>query len=244
MIGPERPTSFPEFGAGYWEERYRDGEGAGRHAPSPSLVTEVSDLPPGRALDAGSGNGADAFWLAARGWQVTAVDVSATAVDRARAAARAAGPEVSERIDWVRADLTTWSPGELPFALVTSHFVHVPGPPEELFRRLASWVAPGGTLLVVGHDADADADQHGHGHGPTAGHGHGPTAGHGDGPTAGAGVRPHQVTAGLPEDEWEVLVSESRRHSVRRPDGSGTVTRDDVVVRARRTGPSGHDRSW
>ena len=72
----------PQFSAEYWEDRYRVGGGASRHEPSPSLLAEAGDLPPGRALDAGCGHGADAVWLARRGWQVTAVDVSAAAVEQ------------------------------------------------------------------------------------------------------------------------------------------------------------------
>ena len=202
-----------EFGAAYWEERYRGGEGATRHDPSPSLVAEASGLAAGTALDAGCGRGADAVWLGARGWRVTAVDVSPAALGHGQQAARAAGPGVAERIAWVHADLGDWEPGER-FDLVTSHYVHVPGSAEDLFGRLASWVAPGGTLLVVGHDG-----------GP----------GHGQPHPPGSQVRARQVTSALAGGSWEVLVAESRTHTVQRPGGAGAVTLHDVVVRARRT---------
>lgn len=211
-------TAHGEFGAGYWEARYRGGEGAGRSAPSPSLVAEAGALAPGLALDAGCGRGADALWLAARGWQVVAVDVSGTALARARETAEAAGRDVADRIEWVRADLTGWAPGERRFDLVTSHYVHVPGAAADLFRRLASWVAPGGTLLVVGHDDEQGTDP---GH---DGHAHPP----------GARIRAEQVTAALPGDQWEVVVAESRTRTAERPGAAGTVTFHDVVVRARR----------
>jgi len=217
MTGPDEPTAYEEFGAAYWEDRYRSGEGTSKHDPSPSLVTETSGLTPGRALDAGCGVGGDALWLAAHGWQVTAVDISLTALEQGRRAAQAAGPAFAERIEWVHGDLTTRDPGQREFDLVSSHHVHVPGPPELLFRRLASWVQPGGTLLVVGHDG-------GHGHQHGHGHAHPP----------GAQVRAAQIVSGLPEDQWDVVVAESRTHTVQRPDGGGPVTLDDVVVRARR----------
>ncbi|SDQ19186.1 bifunctional 2-polyprenyl-6-hydroxyphenol methylase/3-demethylubiquinol 3-O-methyltransferase UbiG [Quadrisphaera sp. DSM 44207] len=228
--GDDRPASG-EFGAEYWEERYRRGEPTSTHGPSPSLVAEAGPLAPGLALDAGCGRGADAVWLASRGWRVTAVDVSAAALAHAQDAARAAGQDVADRIERVRADLTAWSPGERRFDLVTSSYVHVPGPAEDLFARLASWVAPGGTLLVVGHDGGPGTGAGDHGHGS---HGHG---GHGHAHPPGARIRAEQVTAGLPEDEWEVLVAEPRTHVVQRPDGAGAVPLDDVVVRARRIGP-------
>lgn len=190
----DRPRS-DDFGAEYWEDRYQAVGPRIPHDPSPSLVAETAGLPPGRALDAGCGPGADALWLAARGWHVTAVDVSATAIARARDRAQAAGDEVAARIEWIHADLTTWNTGDRRFNLVTSHYVHAPGPAEDLFGRLASWVAPGGTLLVVGHASGPGTgpDDHNHGRGDDGDHAHPP------------GIRPEQVTAGLPQDQGTFL---------------------------------------
>ena len=219
MNRPDEPTAVEEFGASYWEGRYRNGVGTSKLDPSPSLVTEAGGLRPGQALDAGCGVGGDALWLAARGWHVTAVDVSLTALERGREAAEAAGPAFGERIEWVHADLTEWEPDQLAFDLVSSHYVHVPGPSEVLFRRLASWVAPGGTLLIVGHDG-------GHGHGDH----HGQERTH----PPGAQVRAEQMITGLPQDQWSIVAAGSRTHTIRRPDGRGPVTLDDVVVHAQR----------
>jgi SAM-dependent methyltransferase len=207
---------FEEFDAAYWEDRYGSGVGAGKHDPSPSLVAATGGLRPGRALDAGCGVGGDALWLAAQGWHVSAVDISPSALDQGRQAASSAGPATAERIEWVRADLTQWAPGRT-FDLVSSHYVHVPGPPQALFRRLAEWVAPGGTLLVVGHDA-------GHGHGHGAEHPH----------PAAARVRAEQVLTGLAADQWGIIVAKPRTHTMQRPGGSGSITLDDIVVHARR----------
>src|ERR687885_1951411 len=74
-----------------WDARYRERDGAmwsGR--PNGRLVAEVASLAPGRALDVGCGEGADAIWLAQRGWTVTAVDISDVALGRAREAAELA----------------------------------------------------------------------------------------------------------------------------------------------------------
>ncbi|RAE94395.1 class I SAM-dependent methyltransferase, partial [Burkholderia multivorans] len=73
--------------AGEWEERYAGAEAVWSGEPNPSLVDVVTelDLSPGRSLDVGCGEGADVLWLAARGWQAVGIDVSATAIDRARA---------------------------------------------------------------------------------------------------------------------------------------------------------------
>ena len=200
-----------QFGADYWEARYRDGEATSRLEPSPSLVTAADGVAPGTALDAGCGAGADTLWLAARGWRVTAVDVSPTALDRGRRTASAAGPALAERVVWVQADVTTWDSGPRGFDLVSSHYVHVPGPPEALFRRLASWVAAGGTLVVVGHDG---------------------AHGHGDHHPPESRVVVDQVLSVLPAEAWDVVTAGSRTRTVRRPDGD--LTLDDVVVHARR----------
>jgi SAM-dependent methyltransferase len=140
----------------YWERRWtpvlreHPDKTAGRGA-SAHLLSEAPHLHPGRALDAGCGHGAEAAWLASRGWRFTAVDCSATALEIARSRATAIGADVAERIEWTEVDLTTWAPAPGSFDLVLSLYVHVQGPVGEMVRRLGSGVAPGGTLLLVGH---------------------------------------------------------------------------------------------
>ncbi len=108
-------------------------------------------LRPGSALDVGSGEGADAIWLARQGWRVTAVDISSVAL--ARAAERASqDAEASGRITWAHHDLTASPPPAGTFDLVSAQFMHLPlAQRTELHHRLAASVAPGGTLLIVGH---------------------------------------------------------------------------------------------
>jgi SAM-dependent methyltransferase len=197
----------------FWEERYRSGaERVGGRRPNPQLVAEVGDVAPATALDAGCGEGSDAVWLASRGFRVTAVDVSPTALGRARELAAACGPEVAGRIAWVEADLTSFTPEGL-FDLVVACYVHVAGPADELHRRLAAAVAPGGTLLVVGHHP---SDPHSHAHADVP----------------GVQVTPEEVAAVLLPEDWDVAVAEAR---TRRVDHDGReVVFCDVVVRARR----------
>ena len=151
-----------EFDRNYWEDRYGASGLAWSGKPNPVLVTEVTPLTPGRALDIGSGEGADAFWLAQRGWQVTGVDIAVNALDKARAHAESVDLAAAARIDWQQHDFTEWSPQAQSFDLVSSQFMHLPQPIlTTLFRALAAAVAPGGTLLIVGHDAaDHDAADH------------------------------------------------------------------------------------
>jgi SAM-dependent methyltransferase len=136
----------------FWDERYGSIDKLWSGNPNPQLVSEVSDLSPGTALDAGCGEGADAIWLAEHGWRVTAVDFSRVALERGSARALQVGAEVAERITWIHADLTTWIPASQSFGLVSAHFMHFPREQREpLYRRLAASVAPAGTLLIVAH---------------------------------------------------------------------------------------------
>jgi SAM-dependent methyltransferase len=134
-----------DFDKHYWERHWRQRHDTGESAPHPYLARETNGLPPGTALDAGCGTGAEALWLAARGWHVTGADIAASAL--ARAAARTPVPI---DVQWIEADLTTWEPAHR-FDLVTTAYAHPAIPQLDFYRRLATWVAPGGTLLIVGH---------------------------------------------------------------------------------------------
>jgi SAM-dependent methyltransferase len=117
--------------------------------PNPQLVAEAAALAPGEALDLGCGEGADAIWLAARGWAVTGLDVSAVALERAAAHARERGQDAN--IEWVQQDLATWVPDRL-FDLVTAQFLHSTQMPwQQALQLAAAAVRSGGTLLIVGH---------------------------------------------------------------------------------------------
>ncbi len=132
-----------------WDQRHAAGDPIESPEPDPTLVDEIASLPPGRALDLGAGDGRNAIWLARRGWQVTAVDFSGVAIERARARAEAGGVNV----DWQLADLLEWSPEARAYDLVTLFFIHLPGAERRaVYARAADAVAPGGTLLIVAHD--------------------------------------------------------------------------------------------
>ena len=133
-----------------WEERWSNalrehGDRLAERPPNAWLTGELAGLDPGRALDAGCGHGAESLWLAARGWRVTAVDFSATALERARSSPGA------EQVEWIEADLSTWAPEPEAYDLVVCLYLHAAGTVEELVGRMAGGVAPGGTLFLVGH---------------------------------------------------------------------------------------------
>ncbi len=133
-----------------WEERYLSrGDAMWSGAPNGTFVVEVADMPAGRALDIGCGEGADAIWLAERGWAVTAVDISPTAVDRGRRIADAAGLE----IDWRCEDVLATPPAAAAYDLVSIQYpALLRDAGLAAGRTVLEAVAPGGTLLIVGHD--------------------------------------------------------------------------------------------
>src|SRR5215467_9291696 len=93
------------FGESFWDERYRSAQRVWSGNPNPQLVAEVADRRPGRALDVGCGEGADAIWLARAGWTVVGADVSGVALERAAQHALHTGPAVAARIEWRQVDL-------------------------------------------------------------------------------------------------------------------------------------------
>jgi SAM-dependent methyltransferase len=135
-----------------WDERYLSRDALWSGNPNPHLITEAGNLLPGHALDVGAGEGADAIWLAERGWHVIAVDLSTVALERASAHADKAGPDIAARIDWVHEDVTSWDPGAGRYDLVSVQYMHLPPASRRaMLEHLASAVAPGGSLLLVCH---------------------------------------------------------------------------------------------
>lgn len=197
------------FEGEWWESRYAGHHGPASHGPSPYLQAAAAELAPGRALDAGCGEGEDAIWLAEHGWKVTAVDISASALARAGAAAEDAGV----RVEWEVADLTSWEPSG-GFDLVTSHYVHTRETAGDLVSRLAAVVVPGGTLLVVGH---APSDAHSSAHAPEGAH---------------AGATADELAGALAPGDWDVAEAALRRRTLQVR--GREVELDDVVLLARR----------
>jgi len=202
------------YGEQAWDERYRSRPQHWSGDPNPVLVAEVSAMPPGTALDAGAGEGGDACWLASRGWQVTGADISTVALQRAADRADRLGLEVT----WLHLDLTR-EPAPQSYDLVSAHFLHMPAAARQvLFTHLADAVAPGGTLLVVGHDP---SDQN-----PTV---HRPAL-------AETGWTADEVASSLGPG-WIIEVAEARARQATDPEGR-QITIHDAVLRARReTGP-------
>ncbi|MEQ3549184.1 class I SAM-dependent methyltransferase [Pseudonocardia nematodicida] len=215
--GPAHHHADPDadqHSAEFWDAAYSSRPQVWSGQPNRWLVTDAADLAPGRALDVGCGEGADAIWLAGRGWTVTASDVSGVALERARAGAEQAG--VADRVLIRHGDLRTDVPDRAAYDLVTAQYLHLPSSIREVaYARLAEAVAPSGTLLIVAHHPRD---------------------------LAGEMPRPHdpdlfpseeELAGALDPEVWDVQVAEARPHQATHPDGH-QVTVHDTVLRARR----------
>ncbi|KUM33712.1 class I SAM-dependent methyltransferase [Arthrobacter sp. EPSL27] len=199
-----------------WDEMYRSRERVWSGEPNPQLIAEAAPLPPGTALDLGCGEGADAIWLASRGWTVTAVDVSGVALERAKAHAEERGQ--GGKITWVQQDLATWVPGEL-FDLVTAQFLHSTAMPwQQALQVAAAAVRTGGTLLIVGH--------HPEGLPPWGKH-------HEHGTERFYTAEQLAAELGIEAPEWRLDVVDTRYRSATGPDGEAAALAD-AVLRATR----------
>ena len=205
-----------QFDEAFWNDRYRSAHALWSGKPNRHLVAEAGALPPGTALDAGAGEGADAIWLARRGWRVTAVDISGVALERAAGHGAKEDEAVAERIEWRREDLREWVPPERAYDLVTAQYLHVPGATRRvLVARLAAAVGDGGTLLIVGHHPlDLETTM----------------------------PRPRQpelfftgddLAADLDGDGWKIVTNVAAPHEATDPEGRPVVVHD-TVFRARR----------
>jgi SAM-dependent methyltransferase len=140
--------------AAAWDERYGTAEFVWSTEPNRFLPPAVADLTPGRALDLACGEGRNAVWLATRGWRVTGVDFSAVGLEKAARLATASGV----RAEWIRADVTAWA-SPPSFDLVIVLYLHLlPAGRGAALGTAARALAPGGTLVVVGHDLANLAD--------------------------------------------------------------------------------------
>ncbi len=203
----------PRFDGAYWDEHYSSEPALWSGQPNPVLVVEAVDLPVGRALDVGCGEGADALWLAEQGWQVTGVDVSQVALDRAAAHVATAG--FADQVVWEQHNLLEWTPASRSFDLVSAQYFHLPPDVRpRIYDGLAEAVAPGGTLLVVAHHpSDLDTTI-------------------GRPPVEELFFTADELAERL-DDEWDIQVVEARPRTA--TDGEGRqVDVADTVLKARR----------
>lgn len=193
-----------------WDERYAAAERVWSGQPNAGLVAEVERLKPGRVLDIGCGEGADAVWLAQQGWEVTGLDVSGVALERARAWAA----ENDVDVTWVHSGLLEADLPPASFDLVIAFYPDLPATPHhEAERAMLAAVAPRGTFLFAHHqvqDLDASLER---GYDPRE------------------RVSAESVRATL-NPSWVIDVHEVRERTVAA--GAGAHHTHDAVLRARR----------
>lgn len=211
MTDEPRDEPAAPSAAEFWEGRYRERPQVWSGRVNAALADTVVGLPAGTALDLGCGEGADALWLAGRGWTVTAVDISPTALERGAAEATRAG--LAGRIDWVQRDLSAGGVAG-PFDLVAATFLHSPVElaRDEILRDAAAAVAPDGYLVVIGHAEPP--------------------------PWAPPAFRERRLPSAtetldrleLDEAAWDTVTCEHRTRAVTDPDGNPAELVDAVLV--------------
>ena len=208
------PASSTEF----WEQHYGQRDQIWSGEPNRRLVEEVADMHPGTALDLGCGEGADAIWLAEKGWDVVAVDVSATALARASQAAEARG--VAGHIEWRVCDLGSLFPaGEYDLVNAAYLLSPVAFPREEVLTAAAGAVRPGGVLLILSHSSFP------------------PGAGHPDHHIHFPTPQEQLASLELPPDQWTVEAAEEFEVSMSREGAPATRTDNVLRLRRRREAP-------
>ena len=199
----------------HWEDHYGERDRVWSGRVNAAFAEIVEPLKPGTALDLGCGEGGDAMWLAERGWQVVAVDISETALQRAAEDADARG--VGNRIEFQAHDLSEGFP-EGAFDLVSAQFLHstLPLDRTRIFQRAADVIRPGGLLLIVDHGgAPPWASKLHHHH---------------EFPGADEVV----AALNLPDAEWERVRVDSVEREATGPNGENGTLVDNVIVLRRR----------
>lgn len=201
-----------------WDQKYAESDRIWSGAPNGALIAEIAGMPPGRALDVGCGEGADAIWLAQQGWAVTALDVSDVALTRARAYSSTADVEVT----FVHSGLLDAGLQPSSFDLVSALYPALRYTSEhDTEGALLHLVAPEGTLLFVHHAPDAHHHDHHHGNEEEA---------HRFDPADYVGVNDVRGRLG---SAWVIDVDEERERSI--AGGGGAHHVRDLVLRAHRS---------
>ena len=197
----------------YWEQRYSGSERVWSGKVNATMASVVAELAPGTAIDLGCGEGGDVLWLAEQGWTALGLDISATAVGRARDEAAARGLDGAS---FEAVDLDAWEPEPASVDLVTASFFqsNVALDRTAILRRAMTALRPGGRLVTVSHAA--------------------PPSWAKDHPATMVSVQEEAAQLVRSAKEWEVELAAERPRAATAPDGSAGEHLDAVLVLQRR----------
>ena len=197
----------------YWEQRYSGSERVWSGKVNATMASVVAELAPGTAIDLGCGEGGDVLWLAEQGWTALGLDISATAVGRARDEAATRG---LDRASFEAVDLDAWEPEPDSVDLVTASFFqsNVALDRTAILRRAMAALRPGGRLVTVSHAA--------------------PPSWAKDHPAKMVSVQDEAAQRGGHADEWEIEQADERPRAAVAPDGTPGEHLDAVLVLRRR----------
>ena len=197
----------------YWEQRYSGSERVWSGKVNATMASVVAELAPGTAIDLGCGESGDVLWLAEQGWTALGLDISATAVGRARDEAAARGLDGAS---FEAVDLDAWEPEPASADLVTASFFqsNVALDRTAILRRAMTALRPGGRLVTVSHAA--------------------PPSWAKDHPATMVSVQDEAAQLGGSAEECEVELAEERPRAATAPDGSAGEHLDAVLVLRRR----------
>lgn len=211
---PARTEPDPDLSpTEYWEQRYSGSERVWSGKVNETMASVVAELAPGTAIDLGCGEGGDVLWLAEQGWTALGLDISATAVGRARDEAAARGLDGAS---FEAVDLDAWEPEPASVDLVTASFFQSNVALERIaiLRRAMTALRPGGRLVAVSHAA--------------------PPSWAKDHPAKMVSVQEEAEQLVGSSEEWEVELAEERTRAATAPDGSAGEHLDAVLVLRRR----------
>lgn len=144
----ERSGSSSEWMGVNFNRLYSAPANSGRAADHPNafLAEVVSDLKPGKALDLGSGEGRNAIFLAQRGWDVTALDVSDVGIAHTKELAASRGTKVDARVQ----DVDVFDFGNAQWDLICLLYFVLHEGQRPLYERMANGLRPGALVIAEG----------------------------------------------------------------------------------------------
>lgn len=132
----------------FWNNRYNTEDYAYGKTPNVFFAKALENHPVGSILLPLEGEGRNAIYAANLGWKVSAFDSSREGQTKALKLAQDSGVEIDYRVS----DIQDIAYPEKSFDALGFVFAHLPEPIRQpMYRKLASYVKPGGLLIIEGY---------------------------------------------------------------------------------------------